>query len=72
MGKLASNWHEEMAADAKPDVQNKNARQERAKHKNLVWVQCENSRCLAYTNATGKWISFYTGKRLADFIKVIG
>jgi len=25
-----------------------------------------------YTAATGKWINFYTGKKLTDFINVIG
>jgi hypothetical protein len=38
----------------------------------LVWVQCKEYRCLAYTNAIGKWINFYTSKKLTDFVKVIG
>jgi len=38
----------------------------------LVWVQCKEYRCLAYIDATGNWINFYTGKKLADFVKVIG
>jgi len=37
----------------------------------LVWVQCRGYRCLAYVDATGKWINFYTGKKLADFVEVI-
>ena len=40
--------------------------------KDLVWVQCKGFRCLAYSDATGRWINFYTGKKLADFVKVIG
>jgi hypothetical protein len=40
--------------------------------KDLAWVQCKGYRCLAYWDATGKWINFYTGKKLADFVKVIG
>jgi hypothetical protein len=40
--------------------------------KNLVWVQCQEHRCLAYMGAAGKWINFYTGKKLKDFVKVIG
>lgn len=38
----------------------------------LVWVQCKDYRCLAYSDATGQWINFYTGKKLTDFVKVIG
>jgi len=41
-------------------------------HKDLVWVQCKGYRCLAYLDATGKWINFYTGKKLTDFVKIIG
>jgi hypothetical protein len=40
--------------------------------KELVWVQCKGYRCLAYPDTTGKWINFYTGKKLADFVKIIG
>jgi len=40
--------------------------------KDLVWVQCKGFRCLAYSDATSKWINFYTGKKLTDFVKVIG
>jgi hypothetical protein len=40
--------------------------------KDLVWVQCKEYRCLAYLDATGKWINFYTGKKLTDFVKIIG
>jgi hypothetical protein len=39
--------------------------------KDLVWVQCRGYRCLAYPNAAGKWINFYTGKRVTDFVKII-
>jgi len=38
----------------------------------LVWVQCKEYRCLAYLDATGKWINFYTGNKLTDFVKIIG
>jgi hypothetical protein len=40
--------------------------------KDLAWVQCKGYRCLAYSDATGEWINFYTGKKLTDFVKVIG
>jgi hypothetical protein len=40
--------------------------------KDLAWVQCKGFRCLAYPDATGQWINFYTGKKLTDFVKVIG
>ena len=38
----------------------------------LVWVQCKGYRCMAYTDATGNWINFYTGTKITDFVKVIG
>jgi hypothetical protein len=41
-------------------------------HKDLVWVQCKEYRCLAYLDEAGKWINFYTGKKLTDFVKIIG
>ena len=41
-------------------------------HGNLVWVQCREFRCLAFLDSKGNWINFYTGKKLNDFVKVIG
>jgi hypothetical protein len=41
-------------------------------YKDPVWVQCKGYRCLAYLDATGKWINFYNGEKLTDFVKVIG
>lgn len=38
----------------------------------LAWVQCSGYRCLAYTNARGQWVNFYTHKVLTDFVEVIG
>jgi hypothetical protein len=38
----------------------------------LVWVQCKEYRCLAYSDVNGKWINFYTGKKLKDFVKIVG
>ena len=38
----------------------------------LAWVQCKEYKCLAYPDAAGQWINFHTGKKLADFVKVIG
>jgi hypothetical protein len=40
-------------------------------YRELTWVQCKGYRCLAYTDATGKWINFYTGKKVTDFVKII-
>ena len=40
--------------------------------KTLIWVQCKENRCLAYYDEKGKLINFYTGKKLTDFVKVIG
>lgn len=37
----------------------------------LVWVQCPAFHCLAYQNAQGHWMNFYTGKRLKGAVKVI-
>ena len=39
--------------------------------KDLVWVQCREFNCLAYPDAAGKWINFYTGKKLTGFVKII-
>ncbi len=39
--------------------------------KDLVWVHCKEFRCLAYLDETGKWINFYTGKKLTGFVKII-
>lgn len=39
---------------------------------NLVWVQCDQYRCLAYVDANGKWKNFYTGKELRGRFNVIG
>jgi len=32
------------------------------------WVQCKNSRCLAVTDAGGKWRCFITGEDLTEHI----
>jgi hypothetical protein len=40
--------------------------------KALVWIQCKEYKCLAYLDETGKWINFYTGRKLTNFVKVIG
>jgi len=37
----------------------------------LVWVQCKGYKCLAYKNSRGKWINFYTDKKITDFVSVI-
>jgi hypothetical protein len=41
-------------------------------HQDPVWVQCKEYRCLAYLDKTGKWVNFYTGKKLTHFVKMIG
>jgi hypothetical protein len=35
----------------------------------LVWVQCKGYRCLAFRDASGRWINFYNGQLLTDFIE---
>jgi len=37
----------------------------------LAWVQCKGYRCLAYTDVNGRWINFYTGKKLTHHLGVI-
>jgi len=37
----------------------------------LIWVQCRGYRCMAYRNANGRWVNFYTGKVLADVVKPV-
>ncbi len=41
-------------------------------YEDLVWVQCKGYRCLAYPDATGKWVNFYSDKKLTGFVKVVG
>ena len=38
----------------------------------LVWIRCKGYRCMGYRNSEGKWMNFYTHKKLTDFIEVIG
>jgi hypothetical protein len=42
------------------------------KYKDPIWVHCKGYRCMAYTDAAGKWINFNTGKELTDFVEIIG
>ena len=37
----------------------------------LKWVQCRGYRCLAYRDAEGRWVNFYTGKVLTGVVKPI-
>ena len=37
----------------------------------MVWVQCKGYRCLAFRDAQGKWVNFYSGEKLSDFIRVV-
>jgi hypothetical protein len=41
-------------------------------YEDLVWVQCRGYRCLGFIDDKGKWINFYSGNELTDFVKVIG
>jgi hypothetical protein len=61
-----------MKKSGQSDRKNKQTRGLVPIFKELVWVQCKEYRCLAYLDATGKWINFYTGKKLTDFVKIIG
>jgi hypothetical protein len=61
-----------MTTGAQSDAGNKDATKHPKIYDDLVWVQCKGYRCLAFTDANGRWINFYTGKKLTDFIEVIG
>ncbi len=61
-----------MKNDVQSDTKNDKTSGLDPNHKELVWVQCKENRCLAYLDATGKWINFYTGKKLTEFVKIIG
>jgi hypothetical protein len=61
-----------MKNDVQSDTKNDKISGLDPNHKVLVWVQCKEYRCLAYLDETGKWINFYTGKKLTDFVKIIG
>ena len=37
----------------------------------LVWVQCHGYRCLAYHDAKGRWVNFYTGTLLTGAVKPV-
>jgi hypothetical protein len=37
----------------------------------LIWVQCHGYRCLAYRNAKGRWVNFYTGRVLSGTVKPV-
>ena len=58
------------------DQSNPDSKNDAAEHPktydDLVWVQCKGYRCLAFTDKCGKWINFYTGEKLTDFVAVIG
>jgi hypothetical protein len=62
-----------MKNDVQSDTKNDKTSGRVPNHKDLVWVQCRGYSCLAYyDDATGKWINFYNGKKLTDFVKIIG
>jgi hypothetical protein len=56
-----SEWMEEARATRPPDLDSTQ----------LIWVQCREYRCLAYRNAKGRWVNFYTGKVLAGVVKPV-
>ncbi len=61
-----------MTPGAQSDADNEDASKHPKTFDNLVWVQCKGYRCLAFTDESGEWRNFYTGKKLTDFIKVLG
>ena len=61
-----------MTTGTQSDPDSKDAIKHPKTYDALVWVQCKGYRCLAFTDENGKWINFYTSKKLTDFIEVIG
>jgi hypothetical protein len=56
-------------AHSKPDTENSGKPMRSGP--DVVWVQCEGYRCMAYIDAKGKWISFPNRKVLTDVVRVI-
>jgi hypothetical protein len=70
---LSRGWQSDgMTTDATADPKGEDLTKQPQTIDELVWVQCKDFRCLAYTNKAGKWINFYTGKRLTGSVKIIG
>jgi hypothetical protein len=61
-----------MTTDVPADPKGEDSNQQPKTIDELVWVQCKDFRCLAYTDKAGKWINFYTGKKLTGSVKIIG
>jgi hypothetical protein len=55
-----------------PSTSRDNRAKNQAQDLDLAWIQCKGYRCLGYRDSEGKWINFYTNKKLMDFTKVIG
>jgi len=56
-----SEWMQEAKAARPPDLD----------LSQLIWVQCHGYRCLAYRNAKGRWVNFYTGRVLSGTVKPV-
>jgi hypothetical protein len=56
-----SEWMQEAKAARTPDLD----------LSQLIWVKCHGYRCLAYRNAKGRWVNFYTGKVLSGTVKPV-
>ena len=35
------------------------------------WIQCFDYRCLAVMDEFGRWMSFYSGEEIPDFVRVV-
>ena len=60
-----------MSAKAHPKPAGDNAGKPMRAGLELVWVQCEGYRCMAYLDPKGNWVSFSTRKVLTDVVRVI-
>jgi hypothetical protein len=65
------NYSISMSAKAHSEPGKDNAGKPMRAGPDLVWVQCEGYRCMAYLDVKGKWVSFPTRKVLTDFVRVI-
>ena len=60
-----------MSAKTHPHSDHANPDKPKRSGLDVVWVQCEGYRCMAYLDAKGQWVSFPTRKVLDDVVRVI-
>jgi hypothetical protein len=58
-----------MNANGESADQAKGENQMTPRRGSLLWVQCADYRCLAFMDASGKWISVATGKEVPGVLE---